>query len=274
MFVEKTFKQFLVEEERSIGTIEKYIRDVRAFDEWLDGREVTKLTLLEWKGYLLDEKYKPVTVNAMLASVNAYLKFIGKEDCKVKGLRVQHCTFRSEEKELSAEEFRLLVETAHRLKKERLCLLLETIGGTGIRVSEVKYITVQAAQNGWTEISLKGKIRTIILPRKLCKKLLMYAKKSKIASGEIFLTRSGKSMDRRLIWAEMKRLCIKAGIRASKVFPHNLRHLFARTFYKAHKNVVHLADVLGHSNIETTRFYLISTGTEHAQELEKLGLIC
>jgi len=274
MFVEKTFKQFLVEEERSIGTIEKYIRDVRAFDEWLDGREVTKLTLLEWKGYLLDEKYKPVTVNAMLASVNAYLKFIGKEDCKVKGLRVQHCTFRSEEKELSAEEFRLLVETAHRLKKERLCLLLETIGGTGIRVSEVKYITVQAAQNGWTEISLKGKIRTIILPRKLCKKLLKYAKKNKIASGEIFLTRSGKSMDRRLIWAEMKRLCMKAGIRASKVFPHNLRHLFARTFYKAHKNVVHLADVLGHSNIETTRFYLISTGTEHAQELEKLGLIC
>ena len=150
---------------------------------------------------------------------------------------------------------------------------METIGGTGIRVSEVKYITVKAAQNGRTEISLKGKIRTIMLPGKLCRKLLKYAKKNKIASGEIFLTRSGKGMDRKQIWAEMKRLCTQAGICATKVFPHNLRHLFARAFFKAYKNVVQLADVLGHSSIETTRIYLISTGAEHARQIEQLRLI-
>lgn len=274
MSFENLFKQFLLEEERSTGTIEKYVRDVRAFMRWLNGREITKLTLLGWKEYLLEERYKPTTINAMIASVNAYLRFTGKEDCKVKGLRVQRSTFRSDDKELSVEEYRNLVETAYKLKKERLALLLETIGGTGIRVSEVKYITVQAAQTGRTEISLKGKIRAIILPGKLCRKLLKYAKKNKITSGEIFLTRSGKGLDRKQIWAEMKKLCNCAGILSTKVFPHNLRHLFARVFYKTHKNVVRLADVLGHSSIETTRLYLISTGTEHARMVEQLRLVC
>lgn len=273
MAFESAFKQFLVEEERSEGTIEKYIRDVRAFMVWAGGEDFTKLTVLGWKEHLMEEGYKPVTVNSMIASVNAYLRFLGREDCKIRTLRLQRSTFRSAEKELTAEEFRRLVDTAHDLKKERLALLLETIGGTGIRVSEIKYITVKAAQNGRTEISLKGKIRTIMLPGKLCRKLLKYAKKNKIASGEIFLTRSGKGMDRKQIWAEMKRLCVKAGICATKVFPHNLRHLFARVFFKAYKNVVQLADVLGHSSIETTRIYLISTGAEHARQIEQLRLI-
>lgn len=268
-----TFKQYLIEEERSTGTIEKYLRDVKAFSVWLDGRDINKASFVQWKESLLVEQYKPATINSMIASVNAYLKFIGKEDCKVKGLRVQRSVFRSVDKELSAEEYRRLVETAHALKKERLALLLETIGSTGIRVSEVKYITVQAAQSGYTEISLKGKIRTIILPGKLCRKLLKYTKKNKIASGEIFLTRSGNGMDRKQIWAEMKRLCIQAGVSATKVFPHNLRHLFARAFHKVHNNVVCLADVLGHSSIETTRLYLISSGDEHSRQVECLGLI-
>ncbi len=267
------FKNHLIEEERSEGTIEKYLRDVRAFLLWLAGKPIAKVHLIEWKEYLLARDYKPATINAMIASVNAYLRFIGQENCIIRGLRLQRSTFRSTDKELTAEEYRRLVERARSLKKERLALLLETIGGTGIRVSEVKFITVQAAQNGRTEISLKGKIRTIILPGKLCRKLLKYAKKNKIASGEIFLTRSGKSMDRKQIWAEMKRLCACAGISSTKVFPHNLRHLFARVFYKAHKNIVYLADVLGHSSIETTRIYLISTGVEHARQIEQLQLI-
>lgn len=267
------FRDHLVEEERSEGTIEKYLRDVKMFLLWLDEKPLDKVQLIHWKEYLMAGDYKPATINAMIASVNAYLRFVGREDCIVRGLRLQRSTFRSTDKELTAEEYKRLVETAHRLKRERLALLLETIGGTGIRVSEVKYITVQAAQNGRTEISLKGKIRTIILPGKLCRKLLKYAKKNEIASGEIFLTRSGKSIDRKQIWAEMKRLCLRAGIKGSKVFPHNLRHLFAQAFYKLHKNLVQLADVLGHSSVETTRIYLVSTGTEHARQIERLGLI-
>lgn len=267
------FRHYLEEDDRSIGTIEKYLRDINAFRRWLDGKELTKTLFIQWKEHLLTRGYKPVTVNSMIASVNAYLQFLEKGHYKIRMLRIQRSTFRSANKELTIDEYRHLIETAHNLKKERLALLMETIGSTGIRVSEVKYITVQTAQSGYTEISLKGKIRTIILPRKLCKKLLKYAKKNKIHSGEIFITRSGKSMDRKQIWAEMKQLCIKAGISDTKVFPHNLRHLFARAFYKMHKNVVHLADMLGHSNIETTRLYLISSGEEHSQQVEQLGLI-
>jgi len=269
----ESFRQYLLEEERSAGTIEKYLRDVNAFLEWMDGEQPDKKGFAQWKEHLLTEGYRPVTVNSMIAAVNAYLRFLGKTDCRLKALRIQKRSFREQEKELTVEEYQRLIHTARSIKKERLALLLEVIGSTGIRVSEVAYITVQAAQTGQTEISLKGKIRTILLPGKLCRKLLKYAKKQKITSGEIFLTRSGKGMDRKQIWAEMKRLCAQAGVSASKVFPHNLRHLFARVFYRAHKNVVHLADVLGHSSIETTRIYLLSTGAEHAREISCLGLI-
>ena len=194
-------------------------------------------------------------------------------ECRIKYLKIQRKLFRSTEKELTKEEYLRLLEAASGEGKDRLALLIETICATGIRVSEVKYITMEAAQTGCADVALKGKIRTILLPRKLCRKLQKYARKQKIASGEIFLTRNGKGISRRQIWAEMKALCKKAGVAPSKVFPHNLRHLFARTFYRVCRDVAKLADVLGHSSIETTRIYLISTGIEHTRQLERLGLI-
>ena len=194
-------------------------------------------------------------------------------DLRVRPLRLQRKLFRDESRDLSKAEYDRLVSTAERLGRERLALLLETICATGIRVSEVRYVTVEAAERGKAEISLKGKIRTILLPGKLCRKLLKYARKNKTASGEIFLTRNGTGLSRRQIWAEMKALCAEAGVEAGKVFPHNLRHLFARTFYHVCRDVAKLADVLGHSSIEATRIYLISTGAEHARTLERLGLV-
>lgn len=267
------FHQFLREDEREPATIQKYLRDVRAFAEWLDGQPVTKEQVTHWKEHLQKSGCQPVTVNGKLSAVNKFFSFLGWTDCRVKHLKIQRKIFRSTEKELTKEDYTRLVETARGLGRERLALLIETICATGIRVSEVKYITVEAAQVGQTTVALKGKLRTILLPGKLCRKLLKYARKKKIASGEIFLTRSGRSLSRRQIWAEMKALCAKAGVERSKVFPHNLRHLFARLFYRACRDVVKLADVLGHSSIETTRIYLVSTGAEHARQLERLGLV-
>ena len=269
----KAFARALLEQERSSGTIEKYFRDVRAFTVWLGGAEVSLVLTLPWRDSLLERGYAPVTVNSMVAAVNQFFAFLGWEDCKVKALKIQRKLFRDDRKELTREEYQRLLDSAHELGRERLALLLETICATGIRVSEVKYITVEAAQVGRAEISLKGKLRTILLPGKLCRKLKKYARQQKNASGEIFLTRSGKSLSRRQIWAEMKRLCKVAGVAPSKVFPHNLRHLFARTFYKVCRDVVKLADVLGHSSIETTRIYLISTGVEHMKILSRMRLI-
>lgn len=267
------FGRYLREEERAPGTVEKYLRDVRTFAAWLDGRPVTKESAAGWKEHLVSESYAPATVNSMLSSVNTLFRFAGWDDCKVKFLKIQKRLFREQSRELTREEYERLLATAHTLGRERLALLMETICASGIRVSEVQYITVAAAQAGRAQISLKGKIRTILLPGKLCRKLLKYAKKQKIAAGEIFLTGSGRSLSRKQIWAEMKRLCIRAGVAASKVFPHNLRHLFARTFYKASRDVAKLADVLGHSSIETTRIYLLSTGAEHRKQLDRLGLV-
>ena len=198
---------------------------------------------------------------------------MGWPDCKVKHLKLQRRLFRDDSRELTKAEYERLIATAEEMGKERLSLLMEAICGTGIRVSEVQYLTIEAAQQGKVEIYLKGKVRTILIPGKLCKKLLKYAKKHKIASGEIFLTRGGKSLSRKQIWAEMKALCKKAGVAPSKVFPHNLRHLFARTFYRVCRDVAKLADVLGHSSIETTRIYLISTGAEHAKTMDMLRLV-
>ena len=266
------FNLYLVQEERSPGAIEKYLRDVRAFAAWLDGRAVTKELVSEWKEHLLAGR-TPRTVNSMLAAVNGFFRFMGWEDCRVRHLKIQRQMFRSASKELSREEYQRLLDRACAQGRRRLALLMETICATGIRVSEVRYITLEAAQAGCATISLKGKIRVILLPNRLCRKLLKYAKKQKIVSGEIFLTRNGNSLSRKQIWAEMKDLCKKAGVEPSKVFPHNLRHLFARTFYKSCKDVAHLADVLGHSSIETTRIYLLSSGKEHLQQMERLGLV-
>ena len=269
----RQFSDALAEEERSAGTIEKYVRDVRRFAVWLDGEEVSRERTAAWRDGLLERGYAPVTINSMVAAVNQFFTFLGWEDCKVKALKIQRKLFRDDRRELTREEYQRLLDAAHGLGRERLALLLETICATGIRVSEVKYITVEAAHAGRAEISLKGKLRTILLPGKLCRKLKKYARQQKNASGEIFLTRSGKSLSRRQIWAEMKRLCKAAGVAPSKVFPHNLRHLFARTFYRVCRDVVKLADVLGHSSIETTRIYLISTGSEHANILRKMHLV-
>ena len=267
------FVRHMEEEERSPATVKMYGRVIGELMTWLAGREVTKELAVAWKEQLLEREYAPATVNVKLAAVNAFFKFCGWQDCCVKTLRLQRRAFRDPGRELTKAEYARLVEAARDSGKTRLALLMETICGTGIRVSEVRYITVEAALAGRAEIALKGKIRTIMLPGKLCRKLLKYARKNKIASGEIFLTRSGKSLSRRQIWAEMKAVCRAAGVEPSKVFPHNLRHLFATTFYRACHDIVKLADMLGHSSVNTTRIYLITTGTEHARTLERLGLV-
>ena len=260
-------------ESLTAGTVEKYLRDVRVFAAWLGGRTVTKERALEWRDILVDQGYAPVTVNSMLAALNAFFRFAGWNNCRVCFLKIQRRVFRDKSRELTEAEYKRLIEAARKSGQERLELLLQTIGATGVRVSEVKYLTVEAARHGKAVISLKGKIRTILLPSKLCRLLLKYAQKQKIASGEIFLTRSGRSLSRKQIWAEMKRLCKKAGVESSKVFPHNLRHLFATVFYRMSRDIVKLADMLGHSSVETTRIYLISSGAEHLRQLNKLPLI-
>lgn len=267
------FAAHLRQEERSSGTIEKYLRDAAEFSRWLGGRALNKEAAAGWREHLLEERYAPATINSMLSAVNALLRFLGREDCRIKFLRVQRRAFREQSRELTQAEYRRLLAAAAEQRQDRLGLLMETICATGIRVSEVQYITVEAARNERAEIYLKGKIRTILLPAKLCRKLLKYARKHNTASGEIFLTRSGKPISRRQIWREMKTLCQKAGVESSKVFPHNLRHLFATAFYRACRDIVKLADILGHSSIDTTRIYLMTTGAEHARQLEKLGLV-
>ena len=266
------FARQLQEDERSPATIENYLRHIRAFAAWAGGQAVTKDLATQWKEHLISQ-YRPGTVNTMLVSLNRFFGFLGWNDCQVKTLRIQRRLFREDCKELTREEYQRLIAAAQSTGRERLMLLMETICSTGIRVSEVKYITVEALKLGKAEISLKGKIRTILLPNKLCRKLLKYAKKQRTASGEVFLTRNGTGLSRKQIWAEMKSVCEKARVAASKVFPHNLRHLFARTFYKVCRDVARLADVLGHSSIETTRIYLISTGVEHQWQLEQMRLV-
>ena len=269
----KEFEEYLIQEEREKATIGKYLRDAECFLVWLENRELSKKQVVLWKEKLTEKRYSPITINGKLAAINKLLLSLGKPEFRVKYLKIQRRLFRSTERDLTKEEYTRLVETAFSDGKERLALLMESICATGIRVSEVQYLTVETAEAGRAEISLKGKIRTILIPGKLCRKLLKYAKKQKIASGEIFLTRSGKGMSRHQIWAEMKALCAQAKVQASKVFPHNLRHLFARTFYRACRDVVRLAGVLGHSSIETTRIYLITTGIEYRKQMSRLGLI-
>lgn len=268
-----SFARTMEREEREPSTIEAYLRTIRQFAAWLGPDRADKDSAVAWKQTLCGRGCRASTVNAKLAAVNKLFACMGAERFKVRYLRVQRRVFRSADRELSRTEYQKLVDAAYKTGNPRLGLLMETICATGIRVSEVRYITLEAAKNGAAEVALKGKIRTILLPRKLCRKLLHYAKAQKIRSGEIFLTRSGKSLSRKFIWAEMKKLCGQAGVERSKVFPHNLRHLFARTFYKICRDVVRLADVLGHSSIETTRIYLMTTGREYARQLDRLGFV-
>lgn len=268
-----SFRRHLREEEQSCGTQEKYVRDLQAFWVFLGERNVAREIVAEWKEKLAADGYRPVTINSMLAAVHAFFQFAGWNDCRVKYLKLQRQLFRDSSRELTKQEYDRLLTAARASGRERLALVMETMGATGIRVSEVKYITVEALNTGRADIALKGKIRTILLPGKLCHKLQKYARHKKIAAGEIFLTKGGGSLSRKQIWAEMKSLCKQAGVEPSKVFPHNLRHLFATAFYRICKDMAKLADVLGHSSIETTRIYLISSGTEHSRQLDRLKLI-
>lgn len=267
------YRNYLYENEKSRATIEKYTHAIESLALFLAGREVSKSEMIAFRENLLTQ-HRAQTVNGYLSAVNAFLTFIGLTDCRVKLLKVQRRAFLDVDKELTEEEYRRLLSAAKNRGSERLYLLMQTLCAAGIRVSELRYITVAAAAHGVAEITLKGKIRTILLPRPLCRKLLQYAKQEKIASGEIFLTKGGKPMSRKQVWAEMKSLCVAAGVEPRKVFPHNLRRIFARAFYRVCHDVSKLADVLGHSSIETTRLYIMSTGVEHAGIMTKMRLLC
>ncbi len=267
------FSAYLKSEEKSENTIEKYLRDVRAFSVYLNGDEITKEAVIAYKSKLLSMNYAVRSVNSMLASLNSLFAFLGWTDCRVKSIKLQRQIYCSEERELTKAEYMRLVNTAKQKGNERLNLILQTICGTGIRVSELQYITVEAVKCGEAIVSLKGKTRTIFIVRELQKKLLRYAAEQGISSGTIFITRTGRPMSRTNIWREMKGLCEQAGVNQQKVFPHNLRHLFARVFYGIEKDIAKLADILGHSSINTTRIYIISTGDEHRRRMEHMRLI-
>ncbi|MCD7739024.1 MAG: tyrosine-type recombinase/integrase [Lachnospiraceae bacterium] len=263
---------WLREKGRARNTLDKYRRDLGKLYQWLEGRSLTPMLAAEWRDDL-QACYAATSVNSMLAAANVFFEWMGWPELKLSFLKIQRKTFCDKNKELDKADYEKLIAEAKKQGNERLCLLLETGCGLGLRVSEIRFITLEAAAAGKAEISMKGKIRTIIIPRKLSRKLRDYAKKHDIKSGEIFITRSGRSLSRSQIWREMKKLSESAGVDSAKVFPHNLRHLFARTYYKQHGDIVKLADILGHSSIETTRIYLISTGEEHARQLEMLGLV-
>lgn len=267
----KEFEDYLICEEKSIATQEKYIRDVRGFCAYANGAEITKEVVISWKKHLVEQKYAVRSINSMLASVNCLMEFLGMPACKVKNIRTQRQTYCAEEKELTKAEYLRLLEASK--KDEQLNLVLQTICGTGIRVSELCYFTVEAVQCGEVTVDCKNKTRTIIVPGKLQKFLLNYAKRRGIASGVIFVTKRGKALNRSNIWSAMKKLCDAAGVKSSKVFPHNLRKLFARTFYGIEKDIAKLADILGHSSINTTRIYIMTTGIEHRRKIERLGLV-
>ena len=264
------FKEYLTEEEKSQLTQEKYLRDVRKFLSWLGERNLIKQEVLVFKKGLL-ESYAVASVNSMLSSLNAYFAFCGREDCKVKFVKQQREVFCSEEKELTRDEYKRLLYAAR--DDPRLCLLMQTICSTGIRVSEHPFITVEAIYQGKATVRCKGKTRTVLLPQKLCKALKRYAKQHGIRSGSLFVTRSGKPLDRSRIWAQMKKLCRTAKVLAEKVFPHNLRHLFARMYYSMEKDIVRLADILGHASVNTTRIYTKESGEVHRRQIEKMPLL-
>lgn len=267
----QNFYDYLVREEKSNATCEKYIRDVRAFWLFTGSHWVTKELVVAWKKKLVEQGYAIRSINSMLASVNSFLGFLGWYDCKVKNIRLQRQTYCAEEKELSKEEYLRLLEASR--KNDQLNLVLQTICGTGIRVSELRYFTVEAVRHGEITVNCKSKTRTILVPGKLRKLLLHYAKQKHITAGAIFVGKNGKHLDRSSIWRKMKQLCKAAGVKESKVFPHNLRKLFARTFYGIEKDIAKLADILGHSSINTTRIYIMTTGMEHRRKIERLGLV-
>ena len=267
------FKKHLQNEEKCRNTIEKYIHDAKAFMIYANGNYIEKGTVVSYKNKLINKKYAARSVNSVIASLNSLFGFLGWNDCKVKPMKLQRQIYCPEEKELTKAEYLRLINTAKQKGNERLNLIIQTICGTGIRVSELQYITVEAVKHGEAFVSLKGKTRTVFIVRDLRKKLLSYAERKGIKSGIIFVTRSGKAVSRTNIWREMKSLCKEANVNPDKVFPHNLRHLFARTFYSIEKDIAKLADILGHSSINTTRIYIVTTGSEHRKRMENMRLI-
>ena len=266
----EAFYHYLCREEKSAATKEKYLRDTAAFAAWAGERPVTKELAVAWKNHLQERGYALRSINSMLASLNSFLRFLGREDCRVKALRCQRAVYCQAEKELTKQEYMRLLSAC---AGEPIHYVMQTICATGIRVSELAYFTVEAVARGELNVNCKGKTRRILLPGKLKKLLLDFARRQGIARGPIFLGRGGKPLDRSAIWAKMKRLCEKAGVAASKVFPHNLRKLFARCFYRLDRDIAKLADILGHGSIETTRIYIMTSGREHRKQIERLGLL-
>ena len=258
--------------EKSSGTIKQYRYYLMLFMQYMSGKSVEKRDVIMWKG-ILRERMAPVTVNSALAAVNGFFSYNAWQDCRTKFLKVSRRVFCPENREIDKDEYERLVKTAYKKGDERMAMLLQTICATGIRVSEVPYITIEAVKAGKAEVECKGRIRTVFLTSRLCYMLLDYAKKSHIDSGMIFVTRSGKALDRSNIWRTMKKLCEGADVLWDKVFPHNFRHLFARLYYEQEKNLVRLADILGHSNINTTRIYTMESGRNHMRQLEKLEVL-
>ena len=269
----RDFREKLLRDERSNTTIEKYLRDLRTFTDYVGQNvKISKEDVIAYKQYLT-ERYAPASVNSMLAALNTFFRESGWMECVVKAVRIQKEAFRRREKELTREEYFRLLEAARKKGDKRLYMLMQTICSTGIRVSELPFITVEAMHTRRATVSLKGKTRTVILPVELCRELKSYVKEQKIKSGSIFVTRNGMNMDRSNIWKEMKDICDVAGVEREKVFPHNLRHLFACTYYSIKKDITHLADILGHSNINTTRIYTLVSGEEQEREIGMLGLL-
>ena len=268
----QNFKGYLIDEEKSSSTLDKYIRDITVFMEWCNDTELSKSVVLAYKQNIV-EKYAPSSVNSILSSLNSFFAYNEWYDLRVKALKIQRQIFASKDKELTKAEYERLLTAAKEKKNQRLYYLMQTICATGIRVSELKAITVSAVKSGQATINCKGKMRIVILPKQLCKMLKDYIKENNIKSGSVFVSKNGKPLDRSNIWSDMKKLCEAAGVSKDKVFPHNLRHLFARTYYSLQKDVVRLADILGHSSVNTTRIYTMETGEIHRKQIQRLGLL-
>ena len=266
------FKEYLIDEEKSSATLDKYIRDITVFTQWTTGKELSKSLVLEYKQEII-EKYAPASVNSIISSLNSFFAYNEWYDLKVKSIKIQKQIFANKDKELTKAEYERLLKVAKSKNNERLYYLMQTICSSGLRVSELKYVTCDAVRCGQATINCKGKMRIVILPKQLCKMLKDYIKENNIKSGSVFVSKNGKPLDRSNIWSDMKKLCESAGVSKDKVFPHNLRHLFARTYYTLQKDVVRLADILGHSNVNTTRIYTMESGIVHRQQLQQLGLL-
>ncbi|MBE6619058.1 MAG: integrase [Ruminococcaceae bacterium] len=266
------YKRHLINEEKSPATLEKYFRDLREFCLWIPDACLTKDTVLKYKEKIISE-YSCASVNSIISSLNSFFSFNGWYDLKIKTVKVQRQMFSTSEKELTKSEYERLLSVAEHSKNKRIYFVMQTICSTGIRVSELKYITVSSIESKRAEIRCKGKRRTVFLPNQLCVILKRYLKEQKITSGSVFVTKNGKALDRSNIWSEMKKLCKKANVSEKKVFPHNLRHLFARTYYTIQKDIVRLADILGHSSVNTTRIYTVESGEIHRKQIQKLGLL-